>query len=85
MIRSMFLYVTLQGPFCNIFCARCFRKVIYNLYNHTSPQLSCLKNIPDLTKHTYTVNVGYSASFILQYDVTGCVIFKSNKIEYLEK
>ena len=42
--------------------ARCFRKVIYkrkliyNLYNHTSPQLSCLKNIPDLTKHTYTVN-----------------------------
>ena len=26
------------------------------LYNHTCPQLSCLKNIPDLTKHTYTVN-----------------------------
>ena len=22
---------------------------------------------------------------IMQYDVTGCVIFKSNKIEYLEK
>ena len=25
--------------------------------NHRCPQLSCLKNIPGLSKHTYTVNM----------------------------
>ena len=40
------------------------------LSNHTCPQLSCLKNILDLTKHTYTVNTlanGYGVSFIAIY------------------